>query len=229
MSTINGSSDPLNALKWGDQTQDVQNNNGSLDQEDFLALLTKQLAYQDPFKPVDNDQMIAQMASFATVDGINNMNDQFGSLNEVMSSNQALQASTLVGQKVLVPTNVGYLPQGGSITGAITSEYPMQNLTLRIEDEDGNLIKTVELDDQGAGNTRFEWDGTNFAGEQAKSGTYVVKAQALVNGERVDLPVVNYAKVESVTLGSAANGGVILNLQGLGGIQLGDVLEVAKA
>lgn len=75
----------------------------SLKQEDFLSLLTKQLAQQDPFKPVSNDQMIAQMASFATVDGIGKMNTQFESLNSSMTSNQALQASSLVGRDVLVP------------------------------------------------------------------------------------------------------------------------------
>lgn len=47
--------------------------------------------------------MIAQMASFATVDGIGKMNTQFESLNSSMTSNQALQASSLVGRDVLVP------------------------------------------------------------------------------------------------------------------------------
>ena len=62
-----------------------------LKQEDFLSLLTKQLAQQDPFKPVSNDQMIAQMASFATVDGIGKMNNQFETLNASMTSNQAFK------------------------------------------------------------------------------------------------------------------------------------------
>jgi len=41
-----------------------------LNQEDFFSLLSQQLAYQDPFKPVDNSEMIAQMASFTTAEGI---------------------------------------------------------------------------------------------------------------------------------------------------------------
>ncbi|MBE4318815.1 flagellar biosynthesis protein FlgD, partial [Vibrio parahaemolyticus] len=77
-----------------------------LKQEDFLSLLTKQLSQQDPFKPVSNDQMIAQMASL-TVDGIGKMNTQFESLNSSMTSNQALQASSLVGRDVLVPGAAG--------------------------------------------------------------------------------------------------------------------------
>ncbi|MEF1297995.1 flagellar hook capping FlgD N-terminal domain-containing protein, partial [Vibrio parahaemolyticus] len=93
-------------LSYIDQLKSLQENKkaeGStgkqdLKQEDFLSLLTKQLSQQDPFKPVSNDQMIAQMASFATVDGIGKMNTQFESLNSSMTSNQALQASSLVGR-----------------------------------------------------------------------------------------------------------------------------------
>ena len=35
---------------------------GAMDQNDFLRLMTTQLTTQDPFNPVDNTQMVAQMA-----------------------------------------------------------------------------------------------------------------------------------------------------------------------
>lgn len=229
MSISSTTTDPLANSRWDTQETVEAANNNALDQEDFLALLTKQLAYQDPFKPVDNDQMISQMASFATVDGINSMAEQFGSLNEIMTSSQALQASTLVGQKVLVPSDTGYLAAGGTMEGVLTSSENMKNVTVRIEDESGQLIKTIDMKDLAAGNNKITWDGTNNTGEAVKEGNYVFKAQALVGGERVDLAVAAYASVDSVTLGSAASGGVVLNLQGLGGIRLSDVLEVAKA
>lgn len=226
----NNNVDPLANSRWttDDATSSSTNNNGSLNQTDFLSLLTKQLAYQDPFKPVDNDQMISQMASFATVNGINSMADQVGSLNEVMTSSQALQASTLVGQKVLVPTDTGYLASGGTMSGMLTSSDPMQDVVVRVEDENGQLIKTINMGDLPAGNNRIEWDGTNNAGNPAAAGNYTLKAQALVGNTRTDLSVAAYANVESVTLGSASSGGVVLNLKGLGGIKLSDVLEVAK-
>ncbi|WP_115719249.1 flagellar hook assembly protein FlgD [Gallaecimonas mangrovi] len=200
-----------------------------LSQEDFLSLLTKQLAYQDPFKPVDNDQMISQMASFATVDGIHNMNDQFGSLNKVMTSNQALQASTLVGQKVLIPTATGHLNQGGTMTGMVTSKDAAKNVVVRIEDKSGQLIKTINMGDLSSGNNKIEWDGTTNSGQAAPEGSYTIKASGMVDDKRTDLNVASYANVESVTLGSASSGGVLLNLKGLGGVKLSDVLEVAKS
>ena len=48
---------------------------GSLGQGDFLNLMTAQLRMQDPFDPVDNKEMLAQMAEFSSLSGIAEMND----------------------------------------------------------------------------------------------------------------------------------------------------------
>ena len=45
-----------------------------LDQSDFLRLMTAQLSQQDPFNPVDNQQMVAQMAQFSSLAGISETN-----------------------------------------------------------------------------------------------------------------------------------------------------------
>jgi len=42
---------------------------GALDQGDFLKLLTTQLQQQDPLEPVDNKDMLAQMAQFSALAG----------------------------------------------------------------------------------------------------------------------------------------------------------------
>ncbi len=42
----------------------------TLDQSDFLALMSAQLKNQDPTKPVDNTEYVAQMAQFSAVSGI---------------------------------------------------------------------------------------------------------------------------------------------------------------
>ncbi|QFT76689.1 flagellar hook capping FlgD N-terminal domain-containing protein [Erythrobacter sp. THAF29] len=45
----------------------ASNGLGSLDQADFLRLLTTQLAVQDPLEPVNNEEMLAQMAQFSSL------------------------------------------------------------------------------------------------------------------------------------------------------------------
>ena len=58
-------------------TQNAQATNTSknttLTQQDFLQLFTKQLQYQDPLKPMDSTQMLAQMAQINTVAALSTM------------------------------------------------------------------------------------------------------------------------------------------------------------
>ena len=46
-----------------------------LGQNDFFRLLTVQIQQQDPFDPVDNKEMLAQMAQFSSLAGIGDVNE----------------------------------------------------------------------------------------------------------------------------------------------------------
>ncbi len=69
------------------------NENQRLTQEDFFSLLAEQLANQDPTKPVDNDQVVAQMTSFTMAVDIELLNTNFTHLAIPLTSIQALQVS----------------------------------------------------------------------------------------------------------------------------------------
>ncbi|NLS11627.1 flagellar hook assembly protein FlgD [Vibrio sp. SM6] len=224
-------------LSYIDQLKSLQENKKQsevtgkqdLKQEDFLSLLTKQLAQQDPFKPVSNEQMIAQMASFATVDGIGKMNNQFESLNSSMTSNQALQASSLVGRDVLVPGAAGVKAAEGGMPAMVKLPQSVDNLMVRIENEMGQLISSFDVGPQLAGDTRVEWDGKDENGNALPAGKYKVKASGLLEGESTEFPVSTYANVNSVLLGKG-DGNVLLNLAGFESpVRLAEVLEVGKA
>ncbi|NOI24734.1 flagellar hook assembly protein FlgD [Vibrio mediterranei] len=200
-----------------------------LKQEDFLSLLTKQLAQQDPFKPVSNDQMIAQMASFATVDGIGKMNTQFESLNSSMTSNQALQASSLVGRDVLVPGAAGVKGANAGMAAMVKLPQSMDNVFVRVENEMGQLVRTFDVGAKPGGDARVEWDGKDDQGNPMPAGKYKVKASGLLDGESREFEVSTYANVNSVLLGKG-DGNVLLNLAGFENpVRLAEVLEVGKA
>ena len=62
----------------------------TLGQADFIRLMTTQMRLQDPLEPVDNKEMIAQMAQFSSLSGIENINSTLkaisAQLDRVMST-----------------------------------------------------------------------------------------------------------------------------------------------
>lgn len=61
-----------------------------LGQTDFLRLMSTQLKQQDPFDPVDNQTMVAQMAQFSSVAGISEMNVSLKSIADQIKAQTAL-------------------------------------------------------------------------------------------------------------------------------------------
>jgi flagellar basal-body rod modification protein FlgD len=65
----------------------------SLGQSDFLRLLTVQVQQQDPFDPVDNKEMLAQMAQFSSLAGINDVNATLQKISDKLDVLAAAQAA----------------------------------------------------------------------------------------------------------------------------------------
>jgi len=221
---ISTSSSYMDSLRWQDKKKKKKEESDALTQEDFFSLLTQQLSYQDPSKPADNDQMIAQMTNFTMAEGISNLNSNFESLAASMTSNSALQASTLVGKQALLESDTLELNESGEVKGAIVAEKPVDNLTLRIEDASGQLVKTIDLGTQPAGAVRFAWDGKNEAGERLPPGEYKVKAEGSTDGEFSSLPIASFKNIESVNINGSS--GIIINTKE-GAVRLTDVAEIA--
>jgi flagellar basal-body rod modification protein FlgD len=81
-----------------------------LQQADFLKLLTAELKYQDPTKPMDNREFIAQMAQFSSLNETSAMNSKMG---ELVDSISKLHAIGLVGSEVeYVQPKTGYVSSG---------------------------------------------------------------------------------------------------------------------
>ena len=62
----------------------------TLDQSDFLALMSAQLKNQDPTKPVDNTEYVAQMAQFSSLAGISETNTTLQKISEQLTAQTKL-------------------------------------------------------------------------------------------------------------------------------------------
>ena len=221
------SSSYIDSLRW--QTKQEagekagEKSSDTLTQEDFFSLLTQQLSFQDPSKPADNDQMIAQMTNFTMAEGISNLNSKFESLAASMTSNSALQASTLVGKKALIESDTLEL-SSGEVSGMIAVEGPVKDLRLSITDASGQLVRVIEIGDKPAGGLRFNWDGKNEDGESLPPGEYSIKAEGNMGEEFTSLPMASYKNIDSVNINGA--NGIIINTKE-GAVKLSDVAEIA--
>ncbi len=71
--------------------------NQSLGKDDFLKLLLTQLKYQDPSKPMEDKEFIAQMAQFSSLEQMNNLSQQFTSMKATLGRGAAYD---LIGKQV---------------------------------------------------------------------------------------------------------------------------------
>lgn len=90
----------------------VASNSTNIGTQDFLRILTTQLSYQDPLKPLDNQQFIAQMAQFTSLDQTRQLNDRIGQL---LSTQSSLQSVGLIGRTVDF-TDSNNAQQTGTVT-----------------------------------------------------------------------------------------------------------------
>lgn len=199
--------------------------NDTLGQAEFLELMTSQLKFQDPLKPLENGDFLGQMAQFGTVSGINQLNSAFNSMSASFQSNQALQASTLVGRKVLAPSDTAYLAEGEALAGSIDLLQPANRVIVLITDSAGQLVHQQDLGLQQTGLVDFTWDGLDQNGNQMPAGNYSIAAELHRSTEVSSGETFAVADVESVTLGKAGQD-LTLSVTGLGNISLSQIRKI---
>jgi flagellar basal-body rod modification protein FlgD len=201
-----------------------ETNRKEVGQEEFLELMTTQLQNQDPFKPMESGDFLTQIAQFSTVEGIGDLNAGFEQLSSSLVSNQALQASNLIGRSVLAPTGVASLQPGGSIRGSAQLPAASGDVTVSVYDQAGQLIRRIDLGSQAAGNVDFQWDGLRDDGQFAAPGNYFVSTEASVDGTNEAVDTLLASEVRSVTLSNS--GGLLLDLDGIGALDFKEVKQI---
>jgi flagellar basal-body rod modification protein FlgD len=197
-----------------------------LGQDDFLELMTAQLKFQDPLEPMENGDFLAQMAQFSTVSGINDLNDAFNSMSTAFQSNQALQASTMVGRDVLIPGDRSRLGENDPMVAAVELDQPARQVVVNITDANGQLVQRLDYGLQPAGMMEVRWDGQMADGSRAAPGLYTVSAEVHQGDGISSGTMFTQARVESVTLGQAGQD-LTLTVSDLGDIPMSQIRKIS--
>lgn len=111
----------------------------SLGQEEFLKILLAQLQFQDPLKPLDNQQFLAQLAQFSALAQTSQLNDRVDTLLTIQATNQSIG---LIGKTVEVQSTTGDVPSVGTVT-SLSFLDGQPNLTIR--KENGEILTAIKL------------------------------------------------------------------------------------
>ena len=197
----------------------------SLDQTDFLKLMTTQMSNQDPFQPQDNTQMIAQMAQFSTVTGIQQLNTTMSTMATQISDNQIATVASFAGKTVLVPGTTALADSTGAISGAIDLPNSVSGLNVQITDQSGNVVKSLSLGANPAGLVGFSWDGKDANGNPVGKSSYNVSATAMVGGKSTAQTTDVYAPITEVPIPATGQTQTFV-VGGVGTVNMSDIKSI---
>lgn len=215
------------------QTQEERNN--ELGQSAFLELMITQMRNQDPTAPQENTEFIAQLAQFSSVESLDRLNNNFDTFSNSFVANQALQASSLVGRSVSVPTDTTALPTNGLVNMSVDIPTSVSGVSINIYKEGGELVDQLAIGSQAPGEMVMRWDGLSAevngelldwessVEDGLPPGNYTFEVTAEVDGTETQLDTSLSANVNSVTVG--ADGRLTLNLAGVGAVNMSDVKQ----
>ena len=202
-----------------------------LGKDDFLHLMIEQMKYQDPLDPLDSSEYTAQLAQFSSLEQLSNMNDLLEA--SINANYQLIQAvnntmtATLIGKEIKIGNDtIQYTGQENSYIGY---KLPAQasKVTIKIYDENGTLVRTMEDVPTSAGNHKVSWDFTDDNGNKLGLGNYSFKVEATaMNGE--DEMAIDFYQVGIIEGIKFTQNGTMLIVNG-NEIPLSDVMEIFES
>jgi len=162
----------LNASKETVQTT----GSGELGKQEFLLLLVTQLKHQDPLDPLDGTQFVEQLATFTSLEELENINSNLEKSVEsdyslVATINNNLSAS-LIGKELKANDNTINHVVNQPDQLRFTLDGFATEVNVLVTDASGNIVDILPAENLEKGNNSIEWDGENLRGEKVLNGTY---------------------------------------------------------
>lgn len=160
----------------------------NMGREAFLKLLLVQLQNQDPMEPVKNEDFVAQLAQFSSLEQLQSINKAVSGGTEAKTNaelQQAIQSNTavaLIGKQVEIPTDTLTYTGDGSVGIGYHLKGPANRVDIQVFNAEGSLVRTLTKSSPQEGNGALAWDGKNATGQGLPAGTYYIVPSA-VNGQ----------------------------------------------
>ena len=209
MSEINGVNqniyDQINTQNKTNSTSQASSQ-ASDDSDMFMRLMIAQLQNQDPSSPADTTDFMQQIATMSQVESLNNLNLSVTQMSQSMLSSQAaLQASSMVGQSVYIPGDTVEVGTAANpyAHGSFSLPSSASDVRVKVYNSSGSLVETMNLGSVTPGEHEFAWQmpfDENGVSE-IPAGDFTFTVEKLVDGEYQAIDTSMAHKVNSVTLG----------------------------
>lgn len=197
------------------KTNDLQNR--------FITMLVTELKNQDPLNPLDNKDMIAQLAQISTVQGITELNQSMKQMNQDAYVQRIMESSFFIGKKVKYADNQLHWDGQKKITGSFQTSETLNGARVTITDPSGETIRTLAVVNI-KNRQPFQWDGKNDQGIAAPTGRYTLHLDT-PRGQ----PAGRFLQENEVQSIGQDEHGIVLLFNNDRFIHLGDIEEFGKS
>ena len=191
-----------------------------LGKDGFMKILAHQMRNQDPTSPMDQKQLTADLAQMSQLEQLTKMNAGIERLNPNSNAQNQFYAASFLGKEVLTKgTTVQF--NGKRVDIPISLPTYGKKVMVRVNDQKGQLIKQIDMENLAQGSHLVKWDGIRSDGVPAKQGFYNISVIGQDNsfktfkGETKSKGIITDVKFE--------NGEAILKIDGKARVYLRDV------
>ncbi len=177
--------------------RNVQNAVEQLGSEVFLRLLVTQLQSQDPTNPTQNEDFVAQLAQFTTLEQATNTTDL---LQQLVNQRSELDIVSLLGRDIVTEGDILTLDKTNEPVLSYVLNEDTRAVKIQIFDKDAHVIRNLAVNQiQKAGAHEISWDGLDDNGTRPPEGPYLYSIQAL-NENNKEVKVRTFAQERVVSL-----------------------------
>jgi flagellar basal-body rod modification protein FlgD len=164
----------------------------------FLKLLTTQLQNQNPLDPMDTSQFTQQLVEYSQVEQQIDTNGNLQSLISQGTQQSAAYATGYLGKTVTVSGGEGSLANGQA-QWTYNLGADATSTTLQVTDANGSVVYSGS-GQTTKGNSTFNWNGQDNAGNQLPDGSYTLAVKASAGGQTVTTNVTAVGTVSEVNM-----------------------------
>lgn len=157
----------------------VQEAVSTLGSDVFLRLLVTQLQSQDPTNPLKNEDFVAQLAQFTTLEQTTSTNKLLEKLIAQDTQRTQLDLVNLIGRTVVSEGDTVSLGKDDEATLAYALSGTATRVNIEVLGPNQEIIrKLTSTDFETPGAHQIQWDGLNESGDRVPEGVYQFRVKA---------------------------------------------------